>query len=174
MKNLDDLAKELYVILASIDEADKNSNREKNPDVTQLERDDWYRTKKRLSIKEKKLLNEIAKLEGTLPEKNSDRKARNLAVSTYLALAFLKAHPNGVFPKKHDSRPHFYGFIAKYTEVGYEDQFIEIDGVKIDIDEVVEQEYIVAGFYGQPTKKVKNFALKSAFSKAKREMKTNS
>jgi hypothetical protein len=126
-----------------------------------------------LVIKEKKLLRQIAKLEGTFPLKNSERKARNLAVSTYLAMAFLKAHPNGVFTKKYDNRPHFYGFLKKYTEAGCDEQFIEIDGVTIDIDKVVEQEYVEAGFYGKPTKKVKNLALKSAFSKAKREMKTN-
>lgn len=174
MKNLDDLAIELFVTIADKDDAAVKSDKETNPNVTELEREDWYRTKKQLAKKETKLLSEIAKLEGTIPEKSSERTARNHAVSTYLARAFLKAHPYGVFSKRYDNRPHFYGFLEKYTEAGRDEQFIEIDGVTIDIDEVVEQEYVKAGFYGQPTKKVKNFALKSAFSKAKREMKTNS
>lgn len=173
MKNLDDLAIELFVTIADKDDAAVKSDKETNPNVTELEREDWYRTKKRLAIKEKKLLNEIAKLEGTLPLKNSERKARNLAVSTYLAMAFFKAHPNGVFPNKHDNRPHFYGFLEKYTEAGRDEQFIEIYGVKIDIDEVVEQEYIVAGFYGRPTETFKNLTLRSAFQKVKRAKTAN-
>lgn len=173
MKDLDDLSIELFMTISERDESYKKSDLKENPYVTQLERDNWYLEYKKLEKKALKVEREIDKLEGIIPVSKNNRKARNLAVSTYLTMAFLKQYPNGVFPRKFDSQPHFYGFVEKYADAGNEEQFIEIGAVKIDIDEVVEQEYIVAGFYGRPTKKVKNLTLKSAFHKVKSKMKTH-
>jgi hypothetical protein len=48
MKNLDDLAIELFVTMADKDDTALKAAKDTNPNVTELEREDWYRTKKQL------------------------------------------------------------------------------------------------------------------------------
>lgn len=178
---LEELSLKLFVVKCAKKQAKLNSKKRVNPDVTESEREDWYKKSKKLKDKVKKLKSAIASLENgssseslssqqkNVSKNRSSGNTGNFAASYYLAWAFLNEYPHGVFVKHADeSIPHFYGFVQKFQH-----NLLYVGTTKIEVDDVIEQESITASVKGKVAKTFNHRALETAFYKVKRALKGN-